>query len=485
VSGEFLSSFLTAVEIPPAIAQQVVATHAAKYADRLAFNQSLGDAAAPLAKYKMDVDAMASLVRMKNPVVLDAVLASREAREKVVSGIKQYWRLSPADQLRLADRPVSEYMARSIVTDASFSPQAKALVVARAPASVHVNWLYTSSLSDDEMFVHLERVAKKKDLLPSVIVPVLIARPALRERALHSKIETLKIAACWTELGPRLHNEAAAFALSGNLKTTASPVIGLLAQPSFNYELRGQLARALTQAGKVAAVRAGVRLASSRLHVARPLSLLNDRSDINAVLDAASNPPALMHAQLVTASMLFELSRNPNLDRDHLERLMYAVCLHDAITASDRFSPLRHVLHPLAARLDPQVAPTDTLIRLGASDESVKSLAVVPVTWTGADLKTAVSQEPYRNTAVDTRRGGPEESLKRTIANLAGSTALLRGLSGLFSDQLGDATSEVSAHAWMLFLALVAEDPDVPLGTVLASAKNLAAAEQVPTDQNQ
>jgi hypothetical protein len=76
-----------------------------------------------------------------------------------------------------------------------------------------------------------------------------------------------------------------------------------------------------------------------------------------------------------------------------------------------------------------------------------------------------------------------EYSLERTVSDYASSNPLALQFLGLqFTNYLGDASSTESKEAWLTFLGLCENDPDVALFTVLSSARHLTRASLTRTD---
>jgi hypothetical protein len=110
--------------------------------------------------------------------------------------------------------------------------------------------------------------------------------------------------------------------------------------------------------------------------------------------------------------------------------------------------------------------------RTNQHPDFINSLSVIPANDVLAPKKSYVR---YHRPTVDEDQN-PTIHLGKTISIFAGLHSITV-ISGILNDRLGDGSDPLSLASWMNFFGLCQDDPDVPLATVLSTARRLARAE--------
>ena len=134
---------------PEKVLAHFVKIYSGNHSSALAKNQDIALYGTELVSKKLDADAARALVVSGRAETLDAILATKDRREGVLDAIVGHWRLSEADQLRFANRALSESMAGTVLNDPSFTPAAKLLASKRATDQDVTAWLYSAELDDE------------------------------------------------------------------------------------------------------------------------------------------------------------------------------------------------------------------------------------------------------------------------------------------------------------------------------------------------
>jgi hypothetical protein len=488
VSDNFLKAFLSSVELPYPVAKTVVLTYASRYASDLAYNRSLGSLASPLVTSGIEADALAALISLGDLEVLDAVLASPEHRIQPLSAILNAFispgeggaTLSVTDQLRFTKRALPPTIAEEVLR-MPFVKDAQSQAAAHAGVVAHAKWVLHAALSDEELFPHLENLAKKGANAFDTLVPLLQAHPDLRSKAVVSEVTRLFAAACWTELNE--HDQIVAFetaSASGDW-LAPDPVVGLLAQPALLPKIRDQLWSRLSSKQLVTAYQAGVRRLGSASHFGVPIRDL-DEQQATILMDLAAPIPVGVEAQAASGSILVELSRNPSLSRGQWEWLAQALCQHAEVTNLDGSHADYDALIRVAGRLDPKAQPVRVLRLFGLNPTVIRALTdPSKIPYVTAEPEQSIprySRSPLPAPYDKTSNESVDDILEMSIAGFFGvATGRLRAASSVFTERLGDGTTERSLLSWTRFLALVGDDQMVPLKTVIDTAIHLAIAE--------
>lgn len=492
--GRFLSTFFSVVAIPPDLAPSLITSHRSRYAEYLARNHSLAANGILLFSSSLSAGALAELVRARDPQVLDAVLSSKENRDAVLMSVLDYWTLCESDQRRLAQRRLPQNTANRLLSG-PYTPATKSLAATYASPGPRLEWLSTLEADDAVMLTHLEALAPALARSPWSVIPVLLSRRSLRHLALHSSHDILKMAACWTELDEPDQVYALEYATSKNLYgSAADPVVGLLTQPALCPDLRRRLTAHQHRERHAPGLIERRRVSTATLwpysfpEDALPLALRDDPRDLNNLLSQAarmmkfiSNP----QDQAGSISIYHELSLNPHLNQDQLERLLTGICFHPSMMFDSRSRPLAAALTRATSRLDPTASASEVVERLGLL--RALSLSHVPQVLEDATVFPAVSTPRQKNVKwhyYEQPNDSVDALLQLSPAFLSESSTISTGavekLSPSFTDLLGDATNPLSIRAWTLFLGLCEGDPDVPLSTIVQSALRLTYAETVP-----
>jgi hypothetical protein len=484
MSSDFLKSFLSAVRLPPALADHVIDEYQDSYASELAHNRSLGPSAVRLVKSKLTVNAMRSLVFTGEPGVLDAVLSTNERRDYVIDTMLRPCRLSPADQLRLVSRKLSPAIADDMLRHPQLTDQAKRKAAFRASESMRASWLRLVQLDEDEVFAHLSDITAPK-LLQSTTIPLLRLSRSLRTRCVVDGPDHLLAAACWTELDQGEQEVAASRIMAGTTFSHLDPTFGLLAHPGLDQKLRDSLWLRLSSSDRTAAGYLGVVAPKDTLMIKGRLADLDDNAQVTALLTAVKPTSNHSLAKLRSDSVLFELSRNLHLSLAVREKVARALVAHASTIAQDELHALRVALSDIALRMDPSQKPALTLKRLGLKGYVARTLEVAPRLLRSGEADTGKPEEdpsPYEP-HVTSPPVTPETVLAMPFNDIGVAwrmdyvSSCLAGASEAFAKILGDATTPRSVRAWMVFLNLASTASDVPLATVAATAADLARIE--------
>jgi hypothetical protein len=124
----FLEDFLSTACFPLPVATEVVRTYApdATLRSALLANLTLGAAGVPILNYKPPSTCISFQISLGDLAFLGAVLSSRESRSVVLESIVKHWSLSAVDQMRLANRPMAQKVAKCITHDLSFTQASRA-----------------------------------------------------------------------------------------------------------------------------------------------------------------------------------------------------------------------------------------------------------------------------------------------------------------------------------------------------------------------
>jgi hypothetical protein len=475
MKSSLLNRVFAWADLPAALHDEVLSTYAQTYANDLALNHSLGDNAARLLTSKLGIDATVALIKSANAAVLDTWLDSSDAREKSVGTILDWWALSTTDQRRFLRRNLSSEQAMSCLRHQDLTPETRlALAKIAAPKSLN-DWLGWAPLPADEAFECLELLSYHAEVFATV-VPLLVAHPELRARALRSNCAVLRRSACWTVLSGEdqllavelAHDEVVS-------RYDGNHAIGLLVQPYLVPGLREQLWEFVISHGlKHDAIELGARPLGSRLHVDKPLHELSG-SVIDELLDAYTVAPADSHARVASSAILVELSHNPNLTPDQFDRVVLGLVHASEDDYNARLPLILPRLRELAARIDPDAPHLSWALRnFPRSRTLVEQLDTLPSTLAPPPEISTAKKPPefdleYATPTVD--------SVLERFPALVGKSALQRH-HHLLIDELGDATTKQGRSTWINLFSLLATDQEVPFGEILHTARLLAAADE-------
>ena len=120
--------------------------------------------------------------------------------ETVLRNILDVWELCEEDQLRFVAHPLRPYIADQVVAQKPFNDVPRAIAAFSSSHEVHVQWLRTHPLSDDELLKHLDSAADDDTIF--ALQGFLLERPALRPIALRHSNPALRAMACWATVTP-------------------------------------------------------------------------------------------------------------------------------------------------------------------------------------------------------------------------------------------------------------------------------------------
>ena len=485
----FLADFLKHAPFPEPLLSLVLEKFALSHAEDLAYNRSLGSSATALVGKQISPKATIFLIESGNLEVLRAILNSKEKRGGVLDAIDRAWSLCQTDQLLFAARPFQAPTAQRYLESTNYSDTTKLLLLPKIKEDEVFPWLYKATCSDDEILNYIETARPIPRGYHDSYIPVLLARPALRSRALHSSYLPLFRDACWMELTKEDQTYAASrasadlehYSPSSHYRETGSQsalhaAFGLLSRPSLLAPLRADLWDQLAPSCLSFAINDGIRLPGSASHVGVPLAELTDPAAITLLLEAALTPADEATARDTQIVSLVALSDNPALDDVQRRTIIYALAQH--INAAS----LRHV-EPLTVILKREV---DAIGGRGAlapyqlpyyADRALREMPpynITPAESTATRHHYPLSPPPpIPDADLAALLGSSPAEIVRTVYR---ATSVMVYLVAPLVAALGTGESDVSCAAWSAFFTLAAREPDVPLSSVITTAKSMARA---------
>jgi hypothetical protein len=481
VSEKLLHRILTAAYLPPGLHDEVLTRYGVQYASSLSYNHSLGDSAVALLSSRMAAGDAVRLVSGGNYAVLNAWLDSTDHRTQPIQAVLETWQLSEDDQKRLVTKMDDVKRLSDFLGRAELTPACRIAIGTKADSKIYSDWLRaatSSAISDEEAFVHL--IALQNCDLFSVLVPVLIARPALRTRAFDEGHSALCRAACWTILPDSYHERATEFAVtSSQWLTYQSPVLGLLAQFHLETGVREKLMEYATQNHLTSDFcESGVRPLGSRLHVGAPLNTLRGQ-EIDDLLDVITPGPDAMAAGAVATGTLVELSKNDLISAEQATRITQALLVAANSDYHNRETVLIPRLREIAAKINPERSPA---MVLGHAREGslLGDLLNTEPTRCEAPAHSKVLKKPvqsapgHKDERTKWYSSIRHDELGDVLLSKVGYDIILR-FPEYFAEQLGEAKDEQSRSNWITFFDLIGDEANIPLGVALATARQLSS----------
>jgi hypothetical protein len=495
-TAQALSSFA----FPDKVADLMIHHFALVYRDHLASNPKLLDKVLDFIDTKLNVDSLNNMLRSGDARVLDRVLASREHRETIMSTLLS-WRLTPANQLRLANRALSESVATDILNRDDFTDEAKLAAFKRARPGAVADWLVTCTLEDDVVLDTLAGLttASSTGVCVSSFVEhaqVLgVSRKGLARSFAFSNDVGFQQAACWLPMDVDAQEHLTEFVLDGETSyptSRQSGLLGLLFNPSLRQDLRGRLwgyVNAQQDERSFGPVVADL----YSLGIPEPDSVLNVGQTLNEVTDPAVLELLVVSttrnftrnyrigemARVATIAQILELLENPSLTVRQRERLVLVLSNHLGDTTHAPRVPVA-ALNKLAEALASEEMATAHRARRVDTSYGVNQVLGNKRTRE-QKLKGTKDREIDLYEGYSTSSGPhvPDVIDEQYAQMKIGDTRFYAGaqvglISRILWDALGDGSDKVSQDAWLTFFDMAASQPTSSYRQVATAAMNLA-----------